>query len=588
MGAYDFLQQAQGVQLQDPMVQAKNALSLAQVANQGALFKYQLAQAQRQDAAAQGVGQALGNLPNMNDDAAVMQAIQNAPPEARQGLLTAIQTARKTKAEADYKTAQTGEANWKVKEQQVGLVGGLAQVLLSKPDVNQQDVMAAASNLKAAGLDPSVIIPPPGVDPKAHWQSLVGQATTAAQQITQQQTANQQAETGRHNLATEGQSASALAQTATRDANTAAYQSGELGNSTMRARAAMATADPFGVLGLNTGAPQAPSLPAGVNPGDAELFKVAAADAAKNGQPTFIVGGKTFNTTDAQAPAPTGGLTPIQKAVQSGLHGDEFLATLPPQLAAQVKGLSAGRQQFPSGSALRSTMIQSLIGLVAQYDPSFDQVNYGMRYKTAQDFAPQGKSGQNITALNTGIGHLQSLLDNMKALNNFGGLLTPLNAPINAFEQATGDPRQGRVELNAQGVAGELAKVFRSTGMSESDIQGWKARLGLNMSPDAQVGIIQEAMHMMRSRLEAIGDAYTRGMGKASDGITLLSPHAQAIYKSLSGGQDAPDHATEQGVQPAQSQMVDKLPDPASLPAGTRIRDTQTGQIMTSDGRTWR
>ena len=58
--------------------------------------------------------------------------------------------------------------------------------------------------------------------------------------------------------------------------------------------------------------------------------------------------------------------------------------------------------------ALKSPYWQKMLQLVAQYDPSFDAVEYNARAR-AQTNATSGKLAQNNNALNTGIGHVWQL-----------------------------------------------------------------------------------------------------------------------------------------------------------------------------------
>jgi hypothetical protein len=578
MGAYDFLMGAQGVQLPDPMKLAAGAMSLSQLANTNALSQYQLESARRKDAAAQGVGNALGGL-DINDDAAVMRALQSAPPEARADILKTVQDARKSQAESRLKGAEADKNAMQTKEIQGKVASGLAYYLTNKPDVSMQDVQAANANAARVGLPPDYFTPPPGSDPRSHWGAIASQGMDAVKQAELAGSAATRFETNRHNVTEEQGQAEGRGLTANRDANTARYQQGELANSNMRARAAAVTADPFGLSGLNTGGgatatPAAPAVPQGVAQGDAELYRVAAADAAKNGQPSFIVGGKTFNTADASPP--TGGGS-LQAAMQNGLHGDQFLASLPPQIAGIVKAMVEGRQAPPAGAALRAPQIQQLLMLANQYDPSFDATTWGARASMAKDYGDQGPIGKSNLAINTVIGHLGDLKKSADALNNTS--ITPLNAVVNSVEGAFGDPRYKAFEANAGAVAKELERAYRGTGGSQSDIDAMKGELASSGSPQQMTAVIQKYVDLLQSKIEANADAYRKTMGREPP--PLLSDKAQQTRDALSG-------ESKSGQSAPQSQIVDKLPDPASVPRGTRVRDQLTGKILTSDGTSWR
>lgn len=222
------------------------------------------------------------------------------------------------------------------------------------------------------------------------------------------------------------------------------------------------------------------------------------------------------------------------------LHGDDFLKTLNPQISAQVKALAEGRMQFPAGFALKSPYWQNMISMVAKYDPSFDAVNYNARAATRKDFT-SGKSADNITALNTAIAHLGALSDSYKALNNSD--FPSYNAVSNYLGNQLGDKSvqgpAGRVSTEAEAVAHELAKVFRSTGMSEGEINAWKDKINTSAAPEQQKAIIDAAIELMNGRLEALNDRYTKGLGTTSQPLELLSPKSQQIIQRLQGGSRA-------------------------------------------------
>jgi hypothetical protein len=64
-------------------------------------------------------------------------------------------------------------------------------------------------------------------------------------------------------------------------------------------------------------------------------------------------------------------------------------------------------------------------------DPTFDGVNFQARAKTRSDFT-SGKSAQNITALNTVVGHLDHLDRTIDGLGNSGPGGAANFGPLNA------------------------------------------------------------------------------------------------------------------------------------------------------------
>lgn len=267
--------------------------------------------------------------------------------------------------------------------------------------------------------------------------------------------------------------------------------------------------------------PNAPPLPTGTT---TQKFQQIGEDSLGQKQFGFvdpITHQVTPVATQPQAATP---------AAANNVHGDALLGTLEPTLASQVKALAEGRMPFPGGFALRSPYWQRMISLVSQYDPSFDAVNYNSRNSTRRDFT-SGKSAQNITALNTVIGHMGSLLDTAKTLNNTS--FVPLNRAINSAETEMGDPRYRQFDLARNAVSDELARVFRQTGMSDTEVGQWKENLNNAMSYDQIKGVIGQGLHLLDSRLQAIGEQYNRGMGTSSDPVKLLSPKSQQILRQI-------------------------------------------------------
>lgn len=216
--------------------------------------------------------------------------------------------------------------------------------------------------------------------------------------------------------------------------------------------------------------------------------------------------------------------------------GPEYLATLAPSMRNQVQAMLDGRIPYPTGAALRSPQMQTVIAAATQADPTYDAANSKTRVATRKDFT-SGKSAQNITALNTVIGHLGSLYQSAQDLHNNG--FKPYNTVANALENATtGFPALKSFNLSRQAVADEMERVFRQAGGNVSEIQGWRQSFDSSSTPDEFRASVAKAMELLNSRLDALSGQYQQGMGKSVDGITFLKPHAQAIFQHLAEGGD--------------------------------------------------
>lgn len=237
-----------------------------------------------------------------------------------------------------------------------------------------------------------------------------------------------------------------------------------------------------------------------------------------------------------------GEMTGFNTMAQQNATGANALSGIPPAMADQVKALAEGRMAFPSGFALKSPYWQQMLQMVSQYDPSFDAINYNTRAATRKDFT-SGKSAENIKSLNTAIGHLATLQQKFDALGNTD--YPTYNTIGNWLGAKSGNEKiqsaVGGFDTAKLSVSGEMAKVFRSVGMSQQEIEHWMDRLSSSQSPADFKSTIKTAADLMQGRLDAIGDQYSKGMGTMKQGLDLLSPDAKKTFENLrnSGGSGA-------------------------------------------------
>jgi hypothetical protein len=217
------------------------------------------------------------------------------------------------------------------------------------------------------------------------------------------------------------------------------------------------------------------------------------------------------------------------------LTGDEFLKTLSPAMANQVKALSEGRQAPPNGMAMRSPMGQALLSAVSQYDPTFDATNYAARSKARNAFT-SGKEGQSLNAFNTAIGHAGELYDAGQKLDN--GSFPVANSAMNWWSQQTGNPEVPAFNQTRDALVGELTRAFRGVGGNAGDIEEATKNLSAAASPAQQKAAIGQAMKLLASKANSLTDQYKQAFGPNSQ-PNFLDPHAQAaLQKMQQGGVD--------------------------------------------------
>jgi hypothetical protein len=265
----------------------------------------------------------------------------------------------------------------------------------------------------------------------------------------------------------------------------------------------------------------------------------------------------------------------------AGLSGDELLKNLDPGTAGLVKAYAEGKMAFPGGAAMRSPRMMQLLSLVSAYDPTFDATDFNARNKTLAGFTA-GKQGDAVRAVNQAIAHAGSLSDATDKLDNFNGVLTPLNAPVNAVEQMFGDSRQGNFKQNAMALSSELRKVFAgSGGGSLSELQSWESGLPLNASHDQQKAYLAKGLELLQGAIGALNSQYQRGMGPKADIMNIIDPKAQATLDRLVGG--GASAAPTASAAPAAE--LKSPPSPAQY-AGKRMQ-APDGTIYKSDGNRW-
>ena len=255
----------------------------------------------------------------------------------------------------------------------------------------------------------------------------------------------------------------------------------------------------------------------------------------------------------------------VQAANPNAPHGEDFIKTLPPAQASQVKALAEGRMQFPSGFALKSPYWQQMLSAVAQYDPNFDTINYNARAKTRSDFT-SGKSAQQVNALNTVIGHLDTLAEKAKALNNSSW--KSYNSLANFISTETGDPKVTNFKVAREAVVDELTRVWRQAGGSEKDIEARKEQLDAAASPDQLYGAIAGMGDLLESKLGSMQEQYQQGTGTKS--IEMITPQARSTLTKLE---------RLSGRQPVQ----------AVASSGPKVGEIRTvnGVKYTWDGKGW-
>jgi hypothetical protein len=234
----------------------------------------------------------------------------------------------------------------------------------------------------------------------------------------------------------------------------------------------------------------------------------------------------------AQAPEPE---------MQQLPTGEAYLNLLPPTSRNLIRKFAAGQLAITPRTAMTESG-QKMIASVAQFDPSFDAVDYGKRYQTATAFS-KGKQADAVRGANQTLYHMGTLYKNIDELNNIDTpVLQLLNKPINYIaENAFGDSRQNKLRQTTQAVSSELRRVFAGAGGgSLTELEEWKKSLPLNATEEQQQEYLRNGVELLRGGIEALNQQYQAGMGQSRNVSDLLSPSSRKVYDALSQGKPPP------------------------------------------------
>ncbi len=248
-----------------------------------------------------------------------------------------------------------------------------------------------------------------------------------------------------------------------------------------------------------------------------------------------------------QTAAPTAGAT---GEPEKGITGDEFLKTLPPAIATQVKSYAEGRQAFPSGMALRTPYFQQMLQAVGQYDPTFDATNFNARNKARADLeSPSGTGGKTINALNTALQHAGKLSDLIEALDNIDSDPTHLlgvenaNAIKNWWNKRAGSTQVTNFNAVAPQLMKEIERAWRGAGGSTADIQELIRSISTNAGRQQQREALSQFVDLLTGKLDSTATQRDNVLGPlAAKQVPVLfdqnKPLIETIRNRASGAAD--------------------------------------------------
>lgn len=218
---------------------------------------------------------------------------------------------------------------------------------------------------------------------------------------------------------------------------------------------------------------------------------------------------------------------PADQTVKPAMPGGAESSSNMPAVDAVVDAALEGRIAPPSSFAQSKPYWQRVISKAAEKDPGFDFTTWGTRFQTKKNFG-SGVEGRNVTAMNTVIGHMDTLKDKVDALGNYN--VPVINEVKNFLATGTGRPEVKEFITARDAVADEMARVFRAAGMSDAETKKWQESFSAAGSPDQLKGSVKTGAELLKSRIESMEDQYERAVGKRPD---LISPKARQTLDNI-------------------------------------------------------
>lgn len=257
---------------------------------------------------------------------------------------------------------------------------------------------------------------------------------------------------------------------------------------------------------------------------------------------------------------------------QSGADRQTMLQQVPSEYRGYVDSVLSGRA-LPTNIG-RSPARAAIMAMAHSVDPTFDESTIPLRFKTQTDYAPNGKSGQSIVALNTVQHHIGKLSDDLENIGDTGW--TPLNAIRNSIATNTPlDPKQGQaiqaVNDDIKAVTDEMSAAYKAGRVSDHEIEAWQKLASSNLPVRQLRQGISDFVDLLNGKRDQLNETHQQIIGTEAPGIN--KDLNQAITKKVhdrNSGSGQTSSASNSGVS-----------------EGATATNPQTGQKIVFKGGQW-
>jgi hypothetical protein len=197
----------------------------------------------------------------------------------------------------------------------------------------------------------------------------------------------------------------------------------------------------------------------------------------------------------------------------AGVKGDDYLKTLPPDLANTVRAIGEYREAPPQAGN-RSRQAQQLLAAVNQAYPEYRGDVWPTLIKARAAFTSSG-IGSSINSFNTALNHLDRLEGNIPQENT--GFST-YNAVANALS-SSGSKRSidlGKWDTDANAVSNEVQKAYKGGTVNKEEYETMQKLLDRNAAPEKMRSNIQELRELLSGKLDSFRHQYESGLPPGS------------------------------------------------------------------------
>ena len=207
------------------------------------------------------------------------------------------------------------------------------------------------------------------------------------------------------------------------------------------------------------------------------------------------------------APAPAVDLEAVDPA--SGRR-ETWLKSRPANEQAYIKKI-ADYEIDPRTTSTKGGMRENVLSSVAQYDPTYNQNEFGTRAKAMRDFGT-GPQGNSVRSFDVAIDHLDLLKKYTKALDS--GDVRAVNSLRNRWLEETGSPLPTNIQAVAPIVGAEVSKAVIGSNNALADREELRAPLRSANSVPQINGAIEAYQGLMAGQLKGLKKQYEDTTGK--------------------------------------------------------------------------